>query len=152
MSSNEPKNYELDVNQIQEIIAHRYPFLLVDKILKIEDGKKVTGLKNVTFNEPHFMGHFPNHPIMPGVLILEAMAQTGAVLLRNLVPDFAKKLVYFAAIDNAKFKKPVVPGDQLIFEVELVCFRRGICKLVGKSFVDGTLVSQADFTAAVIDR
>ncbi|KAA3597144.1 MAG: 3-hydroxyacyl-[acyl-carrier-protein] dehydratase FabZ [Calditrichaeota bacterium] len=152
MSSNESKNYELDVNQIQEIIAHRYPFLLVDRILKIEDGKKVTGLKNVTFNEPHFMGHFPNHPIMPGVLILEAMAQTGAVLLKNLVPDFEKKLVYFAAIDNAKFKKPVVPGDQLIFEVELVNFRRGICKLVGKSFVDGNLVSQADFTAAVIDR
>ncbi len=152
MSSNESKNYEFDVNQIQEIIAHRYPFLLVDRILKIEDGKKVTGLKNVTFNEPHFMGHFPSHPIMPGVLILEAMAQTGAVLLKNLVPDFEKKLVYFAAIDNAKFKKPVVPGDQLIFEVELVNFRRGICKLVGKSFVDGTLVSQADFTAAVIDR
>lgn len=152
MNSSESKNYELDVNQIQEIIAHRYPFLLVDRILKIEDGKKVTGLKNVTFNEPHFMGHFPNHPIMPGVLILEAMAQTGAVLLKNLVPDFEKKLVYFAAIDNAKFKKPVVPGDQLIFEVELVNFRRGICKLVGKSFVDGNLVSQADFTAAVIDR
>lgn len=152
MNSSESQNYELDVNQIQEIIAHRYPFLLVDRILKIEDGKKVTGLKNVTFNEPHFMGHFPNHPIMPGVLILEAMAQTGAVLLKNLVPDFEKKLVYFAAIDNAKFKKPVVPGDQLIFEVELVNFRRGICKLVGKSFVDGNLVSQADFTAAVIDR
>ncbi|MCC7429874.1 3-hydroxyacyl-ACP dehydratase FabZ [bacterium] len=146
------KNYELDVNEIKNVLAHRYPFLLVDRILSIENDKKVVGLKNVTCNEPHFQGHFPEKPIMPGVLILEAMAQTGGVLLMKIVPNYKEKLIYFMAIDNAKFRKPVVPGDQLIFEVELLSFRRNICKLQGKALVDGQLVCEAEFTAAVVDK
>ncbi len=142
----------LDINAISSIMPHRYPFLLVDRILDLEPEKKVVGIKNVTINEPFFQGHFPGHPIMPGVLILEAMAQTGGVLLLNAVEEPEKKLVYFMAIDNARFRQPVVPGDQLRFEMDMVSFRRGTCKMAGKAFVGETLVANADFMAMVIDR
>jgi len=142
----------LDINAISSIMPHRYPFLLVDRILDLEPEKKVVGIKNVTINEPFFQGHFPGHPIMPGVLILEAMAQAGGVLLLNAVEEPEKKLVYFLAIDNARFRQPVVPGDQLRFEMDMVSFRRGTCKMSGKAFVGETLVANADFMAMVIDR
>ncbi|MEK7799650.1 MAG: 3-hydroxyacyl-ACP dehydratase FabZ, partial [Acidobacteriota bacterium] len=102
----------LDIRKILDILPHRYPFLLVDRIVAIEDGRKVVGIKNVTFNEPFFQGHFPGSPVMPGVLIVEAMAQVGAVLLLRGIPDREKKLVYFAGIDKARFRRPVTPGDQ----------------------------------------
>jgi UDP-3-O-[3-hydroxymyristoyl] N-acetylglucosamine deacetylase/3-hydroxyacyl-[acyl-carrier-protein] dehydratase len=142
----------LDINAIANIMPHRYPFLLVDRILDLEPDKNVVAIKNVTFNEPFFQGHFPGRPIMPGVLILEAMAQAGGVLLLNTVEEPQKKLVYFLAIDNARFRQPVVPGDQLRFEMDMVSFRRSTCKMTGKAFVGETLVANADFMAMVIDR
>ncbi len=142
----------LDINSIQSIMPHRYPFLLIDRILDLEPEKKVVALKNVTINEPFFQGHFPGHPIMPGVLILEAMAQAGGVLLLNAVKNPADKLVYFMGIDNARFRKPVVPGDQIRFELKLQTFRRNTCKMTGEAYVDDTLVCNADFMAMVIDR
>lgn len=142
----------LDINSILKIMPHRYPFLLIDRIIDLEPDKRVVALKNVTINEPFFQGHFPGHPIMPGVLILEAMAQAGGVLLLNAVPDPETKLVYFAAIDNAKFRKPVMPGDQLRFELEMHAFRRNTCKMSGKAFVEDNLVASADFMAMVMDR
>lgn len=141
-----------DISLILKIMPHRYPFLLIDRILDLEPGKRVVALKNVTINEPFFQGHFPDHPIMPGVLILEAMAQAGGVLMLNAIPDPETKVVYFMAIDNARFRKPVVPGDQLRFELEMQAFRRNTCKMSGKAFVEDDLVAGADFMAMVIDR
>jgi UDP-3-O-[3-hydroxymyristoyl] N-acetylglucosamine deacetylase/3-hydroxyacyl-[acyl-carrier-protein] dehydratase len=133
-------------------MPHRYPFLLIDRILDLIPGEKVVATKNVTISEPFFQGHFPGHPIMPGVLILEAMAQSGGVLLLNAIDNPQTKVVYFMSIDNAKFRKPVIPGDQLRFELEMLSFRRNTCKMQGKAFVGDTLVSEADFMAMVIDR
>ncbi len=141
-----------DISLILKIMPHRYPFLLIDRILDLEPGKRVVALKNVTINEPFFQGHFPDHPIMPGVLILEAMAQAGGVLMLNAIPDPESKVVYFMAIDNARFRKPVTPGDQLRFELEMQSFRRNTCKMSGKAFVGDDLVAGADFMAMVIDR
>ncbi|MFH1372380.1 MAG: bifunctional UDP-3-O-[3-hydroxymyristoyl] N-acetylglucosamine deacetylase/3-hydroxyacyl-ACP dehydratase [bacterium] len=141
-----------DISLILKIMPHRYPFLLIDRILDLEPGKRVVALKNVTINEPFFQGHFPDHPIMPGVLILEAMAQAGGVLMLNAIPDPESKVVYFMAIDNARFRKPVSPGDQLRFELEMHAFRRNTCKMSGKAFVEDDLVAGADFMAMVIDR
>ena len=141
-----------DISLILKIMPHRYPFLLIDRILDLEPGKRVVALKNVTINEPFFQGHFPDHPIMPGVLILEAMAQAGGVLMLNAIPDPESKVVYFMAIDNARFRKPVTPGDQLRFELEMQAFRRNTCKMSGKAFVGDDLVAGADFMAMVIDR
>jgi UDP-3-O-[3-hydroxymyristoyl] N-acetylglucosamine deacetylase / 3-hydroxyacyl-[acyl-carrier-protein] dehydratase len=141
-----------DINAIMKIMPHRYPFLLIDRILDLVPDKSVTALKNVTINEPFFQGHFPGHPIMPGVLILEAMAQAGGVLLLNAIEHPETKLVYFLSIDNAKFRKPVLPGDQLRFELEMQAFRRNTCKMTGQTFVDDNLVASADFMAMVIDR
>lgn len=142
----------LDVDAIMGILPHRYPFLLIDRILDLEPGKRVTALKNVTINEPFFQGHFPGHPIMPGVLILEAMAQTGGLLVLHAIDDPNSKVVYFMSINNAKFRRPVVPGDQLRFELEMKSFRRSACKMSGKAFVGDNLVSEADFMAMVVDR
>jgi len=142
----------LDINEILQIMPHRYPFMLVDRILELEDRKRVVGIKNVTMNEPFFVGHFPEHPIMPAVLIIEAMAQVGGVLLLSTVDNPEEKLVYFMAIDNAKFRKPVLPGDQLRFELELVKLRNRICKMSGKAFVDGELVAEADLLSMIVDR
>lgn len=141
-----------DTNAIQRILPHRYPFLLVDKIIHLELDKKVIGVKSVSVNEPFFVGHFPGQPIMPGVLIIEAMAQTGGVLLLNAFLNPAEKLVYFMQINNAKFRKPVVPGDQLILEIELTNKKSKVVMMSGKAFVNETLVAEADFMAGVVDR
>jgi len=141
-----------DIDAIQRIMPHRYPFLLIDRILDLEPDTRVSALKNVTINEPFFQGHFPGHPIMPGVLILEAMAQAGGVLLLNAIPQPETKVVYFMSIDNAKFRKPVVPGDQLRFELQMISFRRMTCKMAGEAYVDGELVASAEFLAMVRDR
>ena len=141
-----------DINAILNIMPHRYPFLLIDRILDLEPDKRVVAIKNVTINEPFFQGHFPGHPIMPGVMILEAMAQSGGILLLNAIEDPQTKVVYFMAIDNARFRKPVMPGDQLRFELEMKSYRRSACKMSGKAFVDGKVVAEADFMAMVMDR
>ena len=134
------------------ILPHRYPFLLVDKIIHLELDKKVIGIKSVTVNEPFFQGHFPGQPVMPGVLIIEAMAQTGGILMLNSYIDPSSKLVYFMGINNAKFRKPVVPGDQLILEAELVTKRSKVVVIKAKAYVGNNLVAEADLTAAVVDR
>lgn len=141
-----------DISAILDIMPHRYPMLLLDRIIDFEPEKTVTAIKNVTINEPFFVGHFPDHPIMPGVMILEAMAQAGGVLLLNTVEDPKSKVVYFMSIDNAKFRKPVTPGDQLRFELEMLSMRRSVCKMKGSAYVDNDLVAGADFMAMVIDR
>jgi len=142
---------EWDITAIMDIMPHRYPLLLVDRILELEEGKRVVGLKNVTINEPFFVGHFPGHPIMPAVLIIEAMAQTGGVLLLSMVDDPNGKLVYFMGIDNAKFRRPVRPGDQLRFELTMLKLKNRICKMRGEAFVDGQLVAEAELLSMVVD-
>jgi UDP-3-O-[3-hydroxymyristoyl] N-acetylglucosamine deacetylase/3-hydroxyacyl-[acyl-carrier-protein] dehydratase len=142
----------MDVNQIQDILPHRPPFLFIDKILEISENH-IIGLKNVSMNEEFFSGHFPDKPIMPGVLQIEAMAQAGGVLILNTVPDPQNYLTFFAKIDNAKFKYPVVPGDTLIFKCELLSpLRRGICHMKAQAFVDGKLTSEADLMAKIIRK
>jgi UDP-3-O-[3-hydroxymyristoyl] N-acetylglucosamine deacetylase/3-hydroxyacyl-[acyl-carrier-protein] dehydratase len=141
-----------DTSAIQRILPHRYPFLLVDKIIHLELDKKVIGIKSVTINEPFFQGHFPNQPIMPGVLIIEAMAQTGGILLLNAFPNPEEKLVVFMQINNAKFRKPVVPGDQLYIQIEMISKKSKVVMMSGKVFVDDVLVAEADFMAGVVDR
>ncbi|MHB1687207.1 MAG: bifunctional UDP-3-O-[3-hydroxymyristoyl] N-acetylglucosamine deacetylase/3-hydroxyacyl-ACP dehydratase [Ignavibacteriaceae bacterium] len=141
-----------DVNAIQRILPHRYPFLLVDKIVHLDLDKKVIGIKSVSINEPFFQGHFPGQPVMPGVLIIEAMAQTGGVLLLNAFPDPEKKLVMFMQINNAKFRKPVVPGDQLYMEINLTNKKGKIVMMAGKTYVNEILVAEAEFMAGIIDR
>jgi UDP-3-O-[3-hydroxymyristoyl] N-acetylglucosamine deacetylase/3-hydroxyacyl-[acyl-carrier-protein] dehydratase len=142
---------QLDINAIQRIMPHRYPLLLVDRILSLEP-RRVVGIKNVTINEPFFAGHFPGHPIMPAVLIIEAMAQCGGVLLLNSVDRPKERLVYFMGIDNAKFRKPVRPGDQLRFELTLLRLKSRICKMEGKAYVDGDLVAEAELLSSIVDR
>ncbi len=141
-----------DVNAIQRILPHRYPFLLVDKIVHLEVDKKVIGIKSVSINEPFFQGHFPGQPVMPGVLIIEAMAQTGGVLLLNAFPDPEKKLVMFMQINNAKFRKPVVPGDQLYMEINLTNKKNKVVMMAGKTYVNEMLVAEAEFMAGIVDR
>jgi UDP-3-O-[3-hydroxymyristoyl] N-acetylglucosamine deacetylase/3-hydroxyacyl-[acyl-carrier-protein] dehydratase len=142
----------LDINGIMKIMPHRYPFLLIDRILDLDPEKKVVAIKNVTINEPFFDGHFPGHPVMPGVMIVEAMAQAGGVLLLNAIEKPESKVVYFMSIDGVKFRKPVTPGDQLRFELEMLSFRRNTCRMGGKAFVEDKLVAEANFMAAVVDR
>ncbi len=148
-SSSQPT---MDVQQILEFLPHRYPMLLVDRILEVEEGERIVGLKNVTINEPFFNGHFPGHPIMPGVLIVEAMAQAGGLLMMSEMENVAEKVIYFMSLDDVKWRKPVVPGDQLIFEVELVKRRRTILKMHGVAKVDGVTVAEATMMATVMDR
>jgi len=143
----------LGPKEIQETLPHRYPFLLVDRIVEMELGKRAVGIKNVTVNEPFFPGHFPGHPIMPGVLIVEAMAQVGGVLLmRSLNARAEKKVIYFTGIDGARFRRPVVPGDQVRFEVEILQHRRQMCRFKGAAYVDGNLVAEAEMSSVVVDR
>lgn len=147
-----PQNGYWDVSAIQEILPHRYPFLLVDRIVELEGGKRVVGVKNVTINEPFFMGHFPGHPIMPAVLIIEAMAQVGGILLLNSVDNPNNYLVYFTRIDKARFRKPVLPGDQLRFELELLALKLRVCKMKGVAFVGDECVAEAELLANIVDR
>jgi 3-hydroxyacyl-[acyl-carrier-protein] dehydratase len=143
----------INIDQIMKMIPHRYPILLVDRIVEKERSKRVVGLKNVTFNEPHFMGHFPQTPIMPGVLIIEAMAQTSAVLVVDSLGKEAEgKLVYFMSIDNAKFRKPVVPGDSLYLHLEVLQNRGPVWKFKGEAKVDGKKVAEATIAAMIADK
>ena len=142
----------LDVTEIQKILPHRYPFLFVDAIVEMERLKRVVGIKNVTINESHFQGHFPGKPIMPGVLIIEAMAQTGGLLLLQEVPDRENNLLYFVAVDGARFRRPVVPGDQLKLEIKVVSWRGDFCKLDGRATVDGQLAAEATLMCKMVDR
>ena len=140
------------IEDIMKVLPHRYPFLLVDRILEIEEKKRIVGLKNVTINEPFFQGHFPGHPIMPGVLIIEAMAQVGGMLLMGSVEDPESKVVYFMSLDNVKFRRPVKPGDQIRFELEIIQLRGTVCKMRGIGKVEGEVVAEADMAAMVRDR
>ena len=142
----------IDVGKLMQYLPHRYPMLLVDRVTEFEHGKRIVGIKNVTINEPFFQGHYPGHPIMPGVLIIEAMAQVGGLLLMEEVENPDEKVVYFMTMDNVKWRRPVVPGDTLVFELEMVQFRRHTCKMRGQGFVDGQLVAEADFMARIVDR
>ena len=141
----------LGIDEIIKIIPHRYPFLLVDRILELDAGKRVVGIKNVTINEPFFQGHFPGHPVMPGVLIVEAMAQVGGLLLLGAVPDPESKIMYFTSLDNVKWRRPVKPGDQLRFELEMLQVRGRMCKMHGVARVDGEVVCEGDLGAMVMD-
>lgn len=141
----------IEVEEIMKVLPHRYPFLLVDRILEKSE-KRVVGLKNVTINEPFFQGHFPGHPIMPGVLIVEAMAQVGGMLLMGAVPNPENKVVYFTSLNDVRFRQPVKPGDQLIFELELLQVRGMMCKMKGIAKVDGKLVCEAEMGAVVRDK
>ena len=140
----------LDIKEIIRLLPHRYPFLLVDRILEGEKMKNLVGLKNVTINEPFFQGHFPSEPIMPGVLILEGMAQAGGILAFYSMPEIVgEKLVYFAGIDKVKFRRPVVPGDQLIYKVEVIKQKGKIWKMAAKAKVDDKLAAEAELMAAL---
>jgi 3-hydroxyacyl-[acyl-carrier-protein] dehydratase len=147
------ENVTLDVNKIMKLIPHRYPFLLIDRLTEIKPGKSAVGIKNVTINEGLFQGHFPGHPIFPGVLIVEAMAQTaGALVVHSLGPVAENKLVYFMTIDEARFRKPVVPGDQMRIAIEVERSRGAVWKFKGQAQVDGTLHAEATFSAMIVDR
>jgi len=141
----------LDINEIRRILPHRYPFLLVDRIVEIE-AERIVGIKNVTGNEPFFNGHFPDFPVMPGVLIVEAMAQTAGVLVLKSIPDRDSKLVLLVAIENARFRKPVVPGDTLLLEMSVVKRRASVAKMAGRATVDGQLVAEAEVMCKLADK
>ncbi len=142
----------LDVVEIQQILPHRYPFLLIDRVVEIERKKRIVAIKNVTVNEPVFTGHFPGYPIMPGVMIVEAIAQAGGALLLTEIPDRDNKLMVFTGIERAKFRKPVVPGDQLRIEVEVIVWRNTAVKMEGHAYVDGKLACEAIVTCQLVNR
>ncbi|MBK9317127.1 MAG: 3-hydroxyacyl-ACP dehydratase FabZ [Acidobacteria bacterium] len=142
----------MDINEIQSIIPHRYPMLLIDRILELDPLKKIVAIKNVTVNEQVFQGHFPGAPVFPGVCIIEAMAQAGAVLLFREVPDRENKLLYFTGIEEARFRKPVLPGDQLRLEVTVIRYKMGYAKLRAEAYVDGQLVTEAVISSALADK
>ncbi len=142
----------LNVIEIMDFLPHRYPFLLLDRIVEYEEGKRIVGLKNVTINEPFFQGHFPGVPVMPGVLIIEAMAQAGGVLVFKTLPERHKKLVFLMGIEGARFRKPVQPGDQLRLEMVVVRIKTRVGKLTGKAYVDGTLVAEAEILFSLVDK
>ncbi|KAB2318192.1 3-hydroxyacyl-ACP dehydratase FabZ [Betaproteobacteria bacterium SCN1] len=144
----------MDIEQVAQYLPHRYPFLLVDRVIEMELGKRITAIKNVTINEPFFPGHFPGSPVMPGVLILEAMAQAAAILSFK-TKDYAPEnigVVYFAGIDGARFRKPVKPGDQLVLKVDILRETRGIWKYAGRAEVDGETVAEAELMATLRDK
>jgi len=141
-----------DIARVMEFLPHRYPMLLVDRIIDQEPGHSIVGIKNVTINEPFFQGHFPGHPIMPGVLILEAMAQCGGLLLMDKVEKPDDKVVYFMTMDKVKFRRPVIPGDTLVLELEVVQFRRQVCRMKGRALVDGHVVAEGEFMAGIMDK
>jgi beta-hydroxyacyl-ACP dehydratase FabZ len=140
-----------DISEILAVMPHRYPFLLIDRVLEMDDST-IRAVKNVTVNEPHFLGHFPEVPVMPGVLVVEAMAQAGGFLLFSQVDEREDKLIYFTGIDKCRFRKPVVPGDQIVFEVELVAKRRTFAKIKGRALVDDEVVCEAEMMSALAER
>lgn len=142
----------LYIDEIMNLIPHRYPFILIDRIIEIEAGKHCTAIKNVTINEPYFQGHFPAQPVMPGVLILESMAQAGAFLTLNSVEEPLKKNMFFSAVERSKFRKPIVPGDQVILEMELLKLRMNAVKLGGTAYVDEKVVAEGIIMANLVDR
>jgi beta-hydroxyacyl-ACP dehydratase FabZ len=143
----------IDVREIMEIIPHRYPFLLVDRIESMKEGEEIVGIKNVSINEPFFVGHFPGNPIMPGVLIVEAMAQVGGILAFHSSPkEWAGSLVYFMGIDKVRFRKPVVPGDQLRLKLTTIRQKKRIFKMRGEAYVEDTLVAEAELMAAIENK
>jgi 3-hydroxyacyl-[acyl-carrier-protein] dehydratase len=146
---------KMDINQIMQQLPHRYPFLLIDRVLSIDPGKEVVALKNVSINEPFFPGHYPHHPVMPGVLVIEAMAQTAAILTFTNGPDGKpdeSKLYYFVGIDGARFKRPVVPGDQLIMKAEIIRSMRGVWKFRAVAEVDGMVAAESEIMCTVRDK
>ncbi len=142
----------MDIRAILNSIPHRYPFLLVDRVLELEPGKRIVAVKNVSFNEPFFQGHFPGAPVMPAVLVVEALAQAGAVLLLHNFAERAQKLVYFTGIDSARFRKVVLPGDQLRLTMEVLRLRSWTCKMAGRAEVDGQVAAEAEILSAMVDR
>lgn len=143
---------EIGITEILKILPHRYPFLLVDRILEVEKGKRVVGIKNVTFNEEFFQGHFPGNPVMPGVLIVEAMAQVAGLGLLVSIPDRERKLLYLTGIDRCKFRRPVVPGDQLRIEAEVASLRERVCRCRATATVNGVLCAEAELLSTLVDR
>jgi 3-hydroxyacyl-[acyl-carrier-protein] dehydratase len=141
-----------DIEWILSMLPHRYPFLLVDRVLEIEPAKRIVAIKNVTVNEPFFNGHFPQRRVMPGVLLIEGMAQAGGLLLLKDLPDRENKLLFFMGIESAKFRRPVIPGDQVRFEIEVLRLRTSHCKLAGKALVDGHVAAEAVISSAMVDR
>jgi UDP-3-O-[3-hydroxymyristoyl] N-acetylglucosamine deacetylase / 3-hydroxyacyl-[acyl-carrier-protein] dehydratase len=142
----------VDINKIMQHLPHRYPMLLVDRIIDFEHGKRIVGIKNVTINEPFFQGHYPGHPIMPGVLLIEAMAQVGGLLMMDAIENVEDKVVYFMTMDKVKWRRPVTPGDQVRFELEMLQFRRHTCRMRGVGYVDGHVVAEAEMMARIVDR
>ncbi len=147
-----PRNTTLDIVEIMRILPHRYPLLLIDRVVEMEPRQRIVAIKNVTFNEPHFQGHFPDYPIMPGVLMVEAMAQAGGALLLTEIPDRESKLMVFTGIDDAKFRRPVTPGDQLRIEVKVLNWRSRAVKMHGEITVDGKLACEATITCQLVPR
>jgi beta-hydroxyacyl-ACP dehydratase FabZ len=143
---------EIGISEILKILPHRYPFLLVDRILEVEKGKRIVGIKNVTFNEEFFQGHFPGNPVMPGVLIVEAMAQVAAIGLLGIIPEHEKKLLYLSAVDRCKFRRPVVPGDQLRIEAEILNLKTRVCKCRAVATVNGQVCAEAELLSTLVDR
>jgi beta-hydroxyacyl-ACP dehydratase FabZ len=141
-----------DIRWVMSVLPHRYPFLLVDRLLELEPGRRAVALKNFTVDEPFFAGHFPGHPVVPGVLLLEGLAQAGALLLLHDHPDRAGKLLYFTSVDRARFRRPVEPGDQVRFEVAVLRLRPTYCKLDGRVWVDGALAADAVISSAMVNR
>jgi 3-hydroxyacyl-[acyl-carrier-protein] dehydratase len=142
----------LTIQEILDLLPHRYPFLLIDRVVEFEPGKRLVAIKNVTMNEPFFQGHFPGTPIMPGVLVIEAMAQAGAIIMLTELPDREKKLAVFTGIERAKFRRQVTPGDQLRIEVDVLAFKTRVGRMEAKAFVDGKLACQATLTCQVVPR
>jgi 3-hydroxyacyl-[acyl-carrier-protein] dehydratase len=147
-----PKGPKWDIEWILSVIPHRYPILLVDRVLEMEPKKRIVAVKNVTISEPVFLGHFPGRPVLPGVFLVEGMAQAGGLLLLHDMPNRENKLLLFAGIEEAKFRRPVVPGDQVRYEVEVLRLRSTFCKVAGKALVDGELAAEAILSTAMVDR
>lgn len=152
-ATKEPRRTQIDIERILQILPHRWPFVMVDRVTDVVPGERIRGHKNVSFNEPWFQGHFPKHPIMPGVLVIEALAQIGGILAYATEPfDEETNLLYFLGIDKAKFRRPVVPGDRLDLEVTIMQHRTNVWKLRGEASVEGTLCAQGELLASVVDR
>jgi 3-hydroxyacyl-[acyl-carrier-protein] dehydratase len=153
VNTQEPETkQELSVTEIQEILPHRYPFLLIDRVVEIQRKQRIVAIKNVTINEPFFAGHFPGFPVMPGVLIIEAMAQAGAALLLTEVPERHSKLMFFTGIEKARFRKPVVPGDQLRVQVDVLAWRYTAVRMQGKAYVGDALAAEAIVSCALVNK